>query len=111
MSMQEAVEEAVYMREVLEEVLGKKRRSIKLHVVTDSNSLVEAVHGHKPISNKRLRINVEIIKQALHDRDIQSVTWVSSKEMIADVLTKKGVNGVKLARILQSGNRMLNSIE
>lgn len=111
MSMQVGIEEATFMREVFEELLGKKKRSMRLNVLTDSKSLVEAIHGYKPISNKRLRMNMEIIKQALQEKEVDDVSWVPTKEMIADVLTKKGVNPVHLIRILQTGQRNINAKE
>ena len=107
MSMEEAVENSVFIREALEEILCLKKRSLPLKVITDNKSLLEAVYGNKPISNKRLRKYVEVIKQALKDSDVSEIVWTPSQEMIADVLTKKGVNPISLMRILQTGDRRI----
>ena len=103
--MEKAVGESIFIREILEELLGKKRRSIKLRVVTDSKSLVEAVSGNKPMDNKRLRVNLETIRQNLQLREVESIKWMPGKKMLADVLTKRGVNPSQMEELLQTGRR------
>ena len=105
MSMESAVENAVYIREVLEEILNLKKKQMELNILSDSKSLIDAVRGNKPIGNKQLRMNVEIIKQSLREKDVTTINWVPSEKMIADILTKKGVNPVPLRRILETGIR------
>ena len=108
LAMEKAVKEAVFVREVLEEVLGKKRKSVRLEVKTDSESLVDAIHGNKPIKDKRMRRYVAVIQQALSEGEIRNVSWKPSEKMLADPLTKKGADSRFLIQTLQTGKKKVN---
>ena len=68
---------------------------------TDNKNLLQAVSGNKGISEKRLRRDINIIKQALEDDKIESIEWVATDEMLADPLTKKTANPHKLMTLIQ----------
>ena len=56
---------------------------------------------NKAVSDKRLRRDINIIKQALEEEEITGVDWAPTTEMLADALTKKQVNNVKLLETMQ----------
>ena len=45
---------------------------------------------------------MSILREAKDEENI-NIEWIEGKEQLADVLTKKGVNPVKLNNVLQSG--------
>ena len=62
-------------------------------MITDCNDTVESVYSTKQ-NPKGGRILVEIakIKEAIERKEIERVKWVPTQSMLADVLTKRGVN-------------------
>ena len=47
MVMERSIKEVVYIREMVEELMGKKSKSVKLIIKTDNEALNEAVNGNK----------------------------------------------------------------
>ena len=90
---------------MLEEILGEKPKSIKLRVNTDSESLMKAVHGNKPIEDKRMRKYVKVIQESLKEGEIREVKWKPSGKMLADPLTKKGADSRYLIQTMQKGRK------
>lgn len=58
----------------------------------DSESLLESVKSDKQIDEKVVRHLIFILKQSIEYREVRSIDWCSSKEQLADIFTKKGVN-------------------
>ena len=64
LAMESGISEAIFVRQVFDEKL-------KVHLYTDNKSLLQAGLGNKEISEKRLRRDINIIKQALEDSKIK----------------------------------------
>ena len=73
-----------------------------MDVFIDNRSLLEAVTGNKGIGDKRLKMNIEIIKQHLEIKEITNLTWVPTEKMLADPLSKKNASSDKLLSVMQS---------
>ena len=111
LAMEQGVNEGIYKREMIEEIFNMPRKSLKLHVHIDSKSLYQAINGNKLVSDKRLRRDIAMLKQAIQEKDYYSLNLVKSKDMLADVLTKKGVNCANIMNVLYSGNFNANREE
>ena len=97
----DAVDMAFYLGNMLSHVLynvGKNVIPIELFV--DDHSLYDNVYSTKNVSEKRLRIDIAILKQMVHEGELK-IFWMESKSQLADILTKKGVK-FKLMKVLES---------
>ena len=97
------LDEMVYIKFVLRELLGDVVDNIPLHLVTDSKNLHDAVLSSTLVENPRLRTDIAKVKESLKEKELQDFSLVKGKEMIADVLTKKGAPGTLLMNILRTG--------
>lgn len=102
LSLCEGLEAAIHVNYILQEVTGHSDL-VPVHAIIDNHSTVEAVRSTTSVDDRRLRRDIAAIKQLLESGDITSLSWVSGSKQLADVLTKRGVNGGKLLQILQSG--------
>ena len=61
-----------------------------------------------------LKISKTLIsKEEIENFNIQKIKWVKGNVMLADALTKKGVNSIKLMNVMQKGEldqEFLNSV-
>ena len=73
---------------------------LPVHLLTDNNSLYEATYSTKPLSDKRLKIDICIIREMLSTGDIKEIEWVPKELQLADCLTKSGASSTKLLNAL-----------
>ena len=64
----------------------------QLSLLQDNQSSVDALKSSKYVSDKRLRIEIGIVKEMVENKQIGKIRWIKSKKQIADILTKKGVS-------------------
>ena len=79
---------------------------IPIELVVDNYSLYENVYSTKNVTEKRLRIDLAILKQMIHEGDLK-IMWTDTKGQLADVLTKRGVNSYKLMKAFEIGSLMI----
>ena len=84
-SLGEAMEMAVFLKEVWREILGEV-----LEIVwrTDSITLEMVIILNTAVSNRRLKIDLAAIKEASEDGDVRSLIWIGGREQMAACLTK-----------------------
>ena len=69
--------------------------------MTDNELLCDAVHSTKTIiEDKQLKIDIGILREMLHNREISSIEWIDSDKQLADPLTKGGASTNKLMEAL-----------
>lgn len=102
----EAVDMAYYLGNMLSEILYDNERKLPVELYVDNHSLYDNVYSVKNVSEKRLRIDIAILKEMIQN-GILKTFWVESKAQLADVLTKKGVNVLKLASAFENGSLKL----
>ena len=86
----EALEMAVFLCEIWMEVSGK---NVLIVGKTDSRTLERAIGSTNGISNRRLRIDLPAIKEALELGEmngVDEVKRIASKRQVAGGLTKLG---------------------
>ena len=103
LTLLEGVEEAVCLQALLSELLSDSSFKIPIKAYIDSKNIHSAVHSTKTVSEKRLRLDIAALKQMLHRKDIEEVSWIESSEQLADCLSKKGASSSKLVNILKTG--------
>ena len=74
-----------------------QEQPVPIKAFTDSESLTESIKSTKQVDEGSMRLHVERLK------DIQSITWVPTHAMLADVLTKDKVDPARLIRVLKTG--------
>ncbi|KAL5272394.1 hypothetical protein ACHWQZ_G000556 [Mnemiopsis leidyi] len=75
---------------------------ISIVAFTDSNQLAQSLYSTKHVSNHKLQRDIENIKQRLVRGVVSEVRWVSTDQMLADPLTKKGADCSKLDYVLET---------
>ena len=107
LSLIEGLEAAVLINNILQELLGL---TVAVHAVVDNKSVVDAVLSTTSVDDKRLRRDISSIKEMLEHGEVTTVNWVPGFKQLADVLTKRGVNGSKLLEVIQTGKIDLDVI-
>ena len=86
----EAVETRFLITSVLKE-LHNSQSSIDIECFTDNQSLFDTVHSTNSIINKRLRVDMAILREMVHKKEVL-IKWIETKDQLADALTKKGAS-------------------
>ena len=105
LSLLSGLKEAIYLREVIEEIFKLKDKAVPVRAIVDNKSTVDAVHSTAPVEDKKLRRDVARIKQMLNTKEIRSVTWCPGREQLADCMTKRTASSFKLMQVMKSGRR------
>ena len=95
--------EIVYTKAVLVQMFGTRANNIPTLVLSDCKNLTQAIKSTSLGEDPWLIPDIAIIKDALEDKTVNEVRWVSSKDMMADCLTKAGASGSSLMQVLESG--------
>ena len=104
LGMLDGIDGAVFIASLYSEILyGKINESeIPMEVVTDNRSLVDALDSSKPVADKRLRIDISALKEAIKQHQIKC-HWVPTELQLADCLTKLGASSLKLMNTIETG--------
>ena len=101
LALSDAVDNGVYLRNVLSEHLFNNRYCIPIEVVTDRKSLYDAFHSKKIVLEKFLRI--ALLKEFIDNKSGTKIHYVPSQNQLANVLTKKGASSKELLKTLSKG--------
>ena len=86
----EAVETGFLLTSILKE-LRNSQSSIDIECFTDNQSLFDTVHSINSIIDKRLRVDMTILREMIHKKEVL-IKWVETKDQLADALTEKGTS-------------------
>ena len=106
LSLQEGLEDAVYLKGMLTELTSAS--DIPIIAFVDNKSVVEAIHSTKLVEDKRLRIDIGAMKQSLENGEVSAIKWCPGNQQLANCMTKKGASGCDLLTILQGGKFLLD---
>ena len=69
------------IRAILLEIYKKEPHSktFPIYCFTDSKSLLDSVHSIKTLKEKRLKLDVCIIREMLEKNEISSINWCASE--------------------------------
>ena len=98
LAMVDMTEACIFYRKLLLELLQleDKTGNIKIICKTDNSCLYDAVHSTTQILDKRLRIEMAILREMIDRKEIERISWIPTDTQIADALTKKGVPSFKI---------------
>ncbi|GAB1607207.1 hypothetical protein Ahia01_001004000 [Argonauta hians] len=75
--------------------------------MTDSKSLKDCLSTSKTLEDKRLKVDICVVRDYVKKKEIHQVCWISTEKQLADSLTKSGANQAKLLQVLQSARLQL----
>ena len=78
------------VRKIVSQLLG---REVELHIFTDSRSAFHVATTLVRTREKRLMLDVHLLREAYEKREITQINWISGDCNIADPLTKMKNNG------------------
>ena len=90
----EAAETCIHLRLSLSEILGKNPKDIPISILTDNRSLTDAAHSTTVVSNKRLQIELAVIRGMIQSGELNEFRWVAAESQVANALTKAGIQTV-----------------
>ena len=98
LAMVDMAEACMFYRKLLLEILqlSDDPANVKITCRTDNSCLYDAVHSTTQILDKRLRIEMAILREMLDRKEITDISWVPADVQVADALTKKGVPSFKI---------------
>ena len=103
----EVAEACVYLATILKELLSWKPAHHKgdaefpISIMCDNKSLVDAVHSTTSVENKRLRIDISVLRDMVSQSHIAEFRWISTHLQVANALTKSGCSSLYLLNVLQ----------
>nr|XP_039252849.1 uncharacterized protein LOC120330085 [Styela clava] len=83
---------------------------LPIEIVTDNRSLHDAIKSIKQVQDRRLRIEVAMLKEMMSNKKITRIRWCNSEQPLADNLTKKGSSSSSLLDIIQC-NELKNHVK
>ena len=84
------MDDAIYAARQVETLyFGDYKKRIKVRLFTDSEPTLESIASSKQVERKTLRPTIVDLKERLVDKDILSYSWLPTKDMLADVMTKE----------------------
>ena len=96
----DCVESDIFLASALKEIL---KREIRIVHYTDSQSLLDNLKSKKTVSDKLLRVDINLIKESM-ERNHVEVKWIEGERNLSDVMTKAGVNSKPLLNTLRYGS-------
>ena len=102
LSMSDAVDAAMLIASTWNEFTGCGTLD-PVECITDCHSLYDNVNSTKLCTEKRLRIDIAMLKE-MQERGEMVLHWTDTKEQLADPLTKKGVSTLNLLKVVSTGH-------
>ena len=98
LALVDLAESCFYYRKFILDLLEIPDTVINIPITckTDNNGLYDSIHSSTQILDKRLRLEMSILREMLSKREIHSFEWIPTDKQIADALTKKGVASYKV---------------
>ena len=94
-AMVEGMEAAYSCSMLLSEILYDNRKEIPVEMIIDNYSLFQSVHSTTSVTDRRLRIEMAILREA-HSRSDFKLKWAKAEYQLSDCLTKRGSDPRKL---------------
>jgi len=110
LAMADGIDNAIFLSSLYSELTTGmvKQRTLPVMCVTDNFSLVDAIKSTKSVTEKRLRLEISGIKELIQNKRIQRILWSTTKDQLADCLTKKGASSLVLLKALKNGQWKLD---
>ena len=104
-SLEDGLDEAIHFarmtREIYDGVVNlKEPKQIEVEALTDNQGLWENLNNTRQCDEKMLRNSIALIKEMIDKHEVSSVDWVETDNMLADILTKRGGNGLWIKNVI-----------
>jgi hypothetical protein len=86
--------------------LHYSRAELPITIRSDNYNLTQTVYSTNQIADKRLQMDLAIIREMLEKKELAKVEWVPGEMQLADCLTKKGASSRKLMLALSGRWKM-----
>ena len=97
LALLDCAEAAVYIAKMLNEIV---KCEIKVNCIVDNKSLCDALYSSHVLEDRRLRIDLAVLRNMLDREEINRVSWVATSVQLADCLTKRGASAQRLMAAL-----------
>ena len=106
LALEKALDDAIHISNLVTEVYTGEPSMNSLPIVAneDSKSLLESIYSTKKVKRKTMRVVISSIQQHLQDKTLTEIHHVKSKDNIADVFTKNGVNTYRMLNVLNTNS-------
>ena len=101
---------AVGLKRLLKEIYGGKV-DLRVRAITDNKSARDAVYSESEVGERILRGDIAVLKQMIEMETVAEIRWVTGQNMLADLLTKRGVNKLPLLEVLEAGKLRTETLE
>ena len=98
----EAAETCILLQSKIEEMLCIDKNSVRISILSDNKSLVDSVHKSTSLENKRLQIDVNMLREMIEKREIAEFRWIPTEHQLANALTKLGASTHNLKQVLMN---------
>ena len=105
MSLNTGIDQAIYVKQVLEELLAKPEDTIPLRAMVDNQDCHSLAHANVAGRERRLRAEVSRIREALRRGHVPELILVKGPKQLVNVMTKRTADPTELLRIFQTGER------
>ena len=108
-SLEDGLDEAIHFARMTKEIYDgvvnlKEPKQIEVEALTDNQGLWENLNNTRQCDEKMLRNSIALIKEMIDKNEVSSVDWVETDNMLADILTKRGGNGLWIKNVLSKNN-------
>ena len=100
----EAAEARFLIKSQLAKLLQALKEEIIIECITDNQSLQDICYSAKTIEDRRLRVDIIILREMLAKNEINKIEWVETSSQRSDCLTKSEASTALLLDALRSGS-------
>ena len=106
MALLDGVENCFLLKMMLREMHGMDL-PLPIIAFVDSKSLKDALYSSKTLEDKRLKVDICVLRDYLKNQELRSVQWIETCQQLADPLTKMGANTAKILQAMEGSSRLL----
>ena len=97
----EAAESAFLMKTLLLDIYGSDT-SVNVVVYCDNRNLVDCIKSCTSIEDKRLLVDVSVLRDMVSHGEINDIKWVSTDKQLSNCMTKQGAPSYSLIHALNN---------
>ena len=104
LALEKALDDAIHLSNLISEIYTGEATKNILPIVAneDSKSLLESIYSTKKVKRKTMRVVISSIQQHLQNKTLTEIHHVVSRDNIADIFTKSGVNADTVLNVLKN---------
>ena len=103
MALNEGMKDLGFVREMIKELTGVRPEAT---AYTDCKNMQNSVTSTTAPKDKKVRCELAAAREAVMTGEVRGIKHISSKQMLADCLTKRGVDSTNLLTIVQGGEKL-----